>query len=75
MIKDYSGIHPASLEEHLKMQVLSSGPASTACESNHLASLYFISYLHKVLRLVAVQCLKTVCVPYTDAVAIAIVWP
>ena len=49
MVKDYSWVYPASFEEHLKMQVLGSGPASTSCESYYLSGLYLVSNLDKVL--------------------------
>ena len=71
MVEHQGWIEASATELCFKMQVLCSCTTCATSKSYHLTCFHFIACLNKVLRLMAIQCLKTIGMLYAYAIAIA----
>lgn len=70
MVEEGGRIETAAAVAYLEMKVLGSGSARAPGETDHLSGLDFVAHFDKILVLMAVKRLKTVCVADDDAVAV-----
>ena len=67
------GVVATTAEENFEVYMLGGGMARAADETDDLSGFHLLSYLHVVLRLMAVESDESVAVLYLDAVAVTAV--
>jgi hypothetical protein len=75
VIEEDGGVDGTATEANLEVEMWGRGTARLSRETDDLTGFYFLTNLHKVLRLVTIACREAVGVADNDIVAITEIRP